>query len=90
MPASKIDLDKSTTPSVSRATVDTATFAEKLLQQHLLSKSRDILLQSIASKPSAQVQDLATTILQNISGMVCSCRLIKMLSPSWFPLNEDN
>ncbi|KAF9347756.1 hypothetical protein BGX34_002911 [Mortierella sp. NVP85] len=68
MPASKIDLDKSTSPSDSRATVDTATFAEKLLQQHLLSKSRDILLQSIASKPSAQVQDLATTILQNISG----------------------
>ncbi|KAF9973707.1 hypothetical protein BGZ65_009117 [Modicella reniformis] len=63
MPVSKIDLDKSS--------VDTVSFAEKLLQ---LSKSRDILIQSIASKPSTQVQDLAATILQNISG--CSTKTV--------------
>ncbi|KAG0231301.1 hypothetical protein B0O80DRAFT_447560 [Mortierella sp. GBAus27b] len=67
MPVSKIDLDKSSPISSSdiRTSVDTS-LAEKLLQQHLLNKSRDFLLQNITSKPSAQ--DLATTILQNMSG----------------------
>ncbi|KAG0328412.1 hypothetical protein BGZ99_005427 [Dissophora globulifera] len=49
----------------------TQSFADKLLQQHLLSKSRNLVPQSTVpqstvNKPNAPIQDLATTILRNM------------------------
>ena len=71
-----MDLDSPTSASPtnkdSRTVADnspsrlTQSFAEKLLQQ--LNNAR--MLQSAANKPNAPGQDLATTILQNISGKV--------------------
>ncbi|KAG0358493.1 hypothetical protein BGZ54_010397, partial [Gamsiella multidivaricata] len=57
---SKLDLDTPVAESTS--------FAEKLIQQHLLQKSRNLILQSIANKANAPMHDLAISVLQNMSG----------------------
>ncbi|KAF9175616.1 hypothetical protein BGX21_010713 [Mortierella sp. AD011] len=69
MPVQKMDLDSS---SEGRASVDSSSMSptEKLLHQHMLNQSRS-LLQSIAARDATNsgipVQDLAATILQNIT-----------------------
>ncbi|KAI1319125.1 hypothetical protein EDD11_004768 [Mortierella claussenii] len=71
MPTNDMNLNAVSAASTenSRTTID----AEKLLQQHMLNQSRSLILQSIASrdsitKSSVPIHNLATTILQNISG----------------------
>ncbi|KAF8950350.1 hypothetical protein BGZ46_004585 [Entomortierella lignicola] len=73
MAAHKMDLDSpSTIPTEGRASVDASSSgmslspAEKLLQQHFINKSRALLAARDATK-SLPVQDLATSILQNLS-----------------------
>ncbi|KAF9915106.1 hypothetical protein BX616_006867 [Lobosporangium transversale] len=63
------NMDIDSPSAKARTTLD----AEKLIQQHLLNQSRKLILQTIASrdtvtKPDAPIQDLAATILRNISG----------------------